>query len=287
MILICPLMLSTPIYFEIEKEIWMKIKLLTLLLLSSSLSFAADSIITNKDIIDMLNADLSDDIIVSVLQQSEVDFDNSPQALISLKQAGASDEVIAAALDIDSPSATAGGSNAAPRVAEGDYRPDVVTINFSGSSEEMRYVLPSIRTAARGFGFGGIATYMVLRGEESSLKINDNTPSFILSIPANAQPESYVELANFAVRRNGTREVMVGGGYMSYSSGITRDRSIPFTITELSDQSNAADGFIVYEVVPESALEQGQYAVIFYNSEIPVVGYFGAGNNSAFDFTVL
>ena len=48
----------------------------------------------------------------------------------------------------------------------------------------------------------------------------------MVEVPENAQPESYVTLVNFAVRRNNTREVLVGGGYVTYETGIHRDRIV-------------------------------------------------------------
>ncbi len=98
-------------------------------------------------------------------------------------------------------------------------------------------------------------------------------------MPANAQPEGYVTLANFAVRKNGTREVMVGGGYMSYSSGVNKDRVVPTTIEKVADQSKSPKDFVLYRVNVAKPLAAGEYAFILYNSQVKVVGYFAGGGD--------
>lgn len=152
----------------------------------------------------------------------------------------------------------------------------------------MRYLNPQMRTAARGLGFGGIASYAVLRGSQANSRITNKQPSFLVSVPNQAQPESYVTVASFAVRKNNSREVLVGGGYMSYSSGIHPDRIIAVTSEKAEDQSKAQKGFTLYKVTPTRALATGEYAVILYTGEMQgvVATWFTGTGNSYFDFGV-
>lgn len=55
---------------------------------------AAPSEITNSDVISMTKAGIGEQTIVLVIQRGPVRFDTSPQALIALKQAGVSDQVL-------------------------------------------------------------------------------------------------------------------------------------------------------------------------------------------------
>ena len=58
---------------------------------------AADaSLLSNRDVIDMVQAKLSDQIIVSKVRTTKCKFDTSPSALIQLKKSGASDAVVLA-----------------------------------------------------------------------------------------------------------------------------------------------------------------------------------------------
>ena len=45
-------------------------------------------------------------------------------------------------------------------------------------------------------------------------------------------------------------------------------------------------GNILYTVTPDAPLKAGEYAVVTYNSQIPVAGWFAGGFDSYFDFGV-
>ncbi len=58
---------------------------------------AAATAVSNFDLVQMSNAGLSDDLIISSIRSRGGRFDMSPSGLISLKQAGVSDRVVLAA----------------------------------------------------------------------------------------------------------------------------------------------------------------------------------------------
>jgi len=74
-------------------------------------------------------------------------------------------------------------------------------------------------------------------------------------------------LGFFAVRNNGTREILIGGGYMSYSTGLPKDRNIPLIIKKMDDQSSAPQNNIIYEITPVNDLKRGEYALITSSSQ--------------------
>jgi hypothetical protein len=53
-------------------------------------------LLTNSDIISLTRAGLSDEVIISVIQRSQRNFDLTPEALIALKKSGVSNKVIEA-----------------------------------------------------------------------------------------------------------------------------------------------------------------------------------------------
>lgn len=57
---------------------------------------AASAALTNKDVLDMMKAGLTADIIVAKIKSSETSFDTSPAALAELKAANVPDSVILA-----------------------------------------------------------------------------------------------------------------------------------------------------------------------------------------------
>jgi hypothetical protein len=265
---------------------------LAMLLLTSLASAAA---LTNADIIKMFEAKLDESIILTAIESAPASYDTSPQGLIALSSAKLPPAIIAALIKKNSPPAA--GKPAAPTIADGGPAPTVATETIAPSevfmidgtqTVAMRYLNPQMRTAARGLGFGGVASYAVLRGSQANSRITNKRPVFLVSVPNQAQPESYVTVASFAVRKNNSREVLVGGGYMSYSSGIHPDRIMAVTSEKAADQSKAQKGFTLYKVTSSRDLPTGEYAVILYTGEMQsaVATWFTGTGNSYFDFGV-
>lgn len=247
--------------------------------------------LTNADIVKMVQAQLDDEIIITAIDNAEAKFDTSADALIALGSAKVTKPVIAAMMKkakgepMNSAPATAAPS-AAAEVEKAS--PSEVSMVDDAETKQMRYLNPQVRSAARGLGFGGVASYAVLRNPAASTRTKNSKPSFIVSVPNQAQPESYFTLASFAVRKNGSREVMIGGGYMSYSTGIHPDRIVKVTSEKAADQSRAEKGFTIYKVTPMRSLAPGEYAVILYTGEMQgmVGSWFSGTGNSYFDFGV-
>ena len=72
----------------------------------------APAVMTNQDVIRMVKAKLNDDIIITKIKQSKTKFDTSVDGLVALKQAGASDNLIA--FIVSGPASPAAPSPAAP-----------------------------------------------------------------------------------------------------------------------------------------------------------------------------
>jgi len=166
------------------------------------------------------------------------------------------------------------------------YNPEEVTVLIDGTTSVMQYIIPQHRTAARALGFGGMASYASLSGVAAQRRFASPSPEFIVSVPKNAQADNYMTLANFAVRNNNTREVMTGGGYMSYSTGIHKSRVVKIKSEALPDQSAARDGFVLYKITPEAPLKKGEYALVLYTGELRTAGFFAQAANSYFDFGI-
>ncbi|HEY4245661.1 MAG TPA: hypothetical protein VGM64_02330 [Lacunisphaera sp.] len=275
----------------------MKAIILIALAITLAAPIMSASELTNSDVMKMSSANLDESIILTAVANSESKFDVSAQGLIDLSAAKVSKAVVEAMIKkANAPAATPSLSNPPissvihPAAEPGNTMSpsEVMIIDGDKVPRPMRYLTPQIRAAARAFGFGGVATYAVLRGSAAEDRVNNSEPSFLISVPDQAQVDSYVTLASFAVRSNHTREVMTGGGYMSYSSGIHPDRVIAIAAEKLSDQSKAQKGFIIYKITPKKDLKPGEYAIILYTGEMQglVGAWFTGAGNAFFDFGV-
>lgn len=246
--------------------------------------FAADQApMTNADVVKMVEAKLPESTVVMAIRSAEPAFDTSTDSLIQLTGAGVPSAVIEAMIAAQGGGSTAGGKDAG---ASGLFNPEEVLVIDHDTQLTMRYITPESRIKARALGFGGMAQYAVLRGVSASQRLNDSQPEFILAVPSNAQAESYYTIVNLAVRKNGSREILVGGGYYGYSSGVATDRIIKSTSQLLPDQSMAPEGFNIYRINVEQPMAKGEYALVLYNSQIRTLGYFAAAADSYFDFGV-
>jgi hypothetical protein len=95
--------------------------------------------LTNDDIVKMVRAQLSTNIILATMDSANVNFDLSPNGLIALKQAGVDDQMIAA-------------MQAKSRVRESGTTTDAVTrtapekSEFLATSKDPDYILRNFRT---------------------------------------------------------------------------------------------------------------------------------------------
>lgn len=266
------------------------ISLLAALCLSAA---AVAAPMRNADIIKLLEAGMPEQVVLQAIASSQTKFDTSTDALIALKAKGATPNILTAMMrpaGAGAGAANAAKGGAAPAshkgAANAGYNPEEVTLIVGGQPQIMSYIIPQTRTAARALGFGGMASYASLSGKAAQRRLGSPSPEFIVSVPKNAQADNYLTLANFAVRNNDTREVMTGGGYMSYSTGINKSRVVKIKTEAMADQSGARDGFVLYKITPEAPLPAGEYALVLYTGEMRTAGFFAQAANSYFDFGV-
>ncbi len=245
--------------------------------------------INNQDVIKLIESGMPEEVVLQAIASSQPKFDTSSSALIILQKKGATPAILKAILKPAEAAqkSNSGASRPAAQVsAASGYNPEEVTLIVDGQATTMQYIIPQHRSAARALGFGGMATYASLSGSKAQRRIPAGKPEFIVSVPKNAQAGNYLTLASFAVRNNDTREVMTGGGYMSYSTGINKSRVVKVSTEMMSDQSAAREGFVLYKIVPEAPMKAGEYALVLYTGEMRTAGFFASAANSYFDFGV-
>jgi len=78
---------------------------------------------------------------------------------------------------------------------------------------------------------------------------------------------------------------MNGGGYMSISGGLPKDRNILITYDKTADQSNAPEGYEIYRIKPTEPLKPGgEYAFMVSKHSGGAMGAMGAMGGADFSY---
>jgi len=93
---------------------------------TSKTGTAAHPAMTNRDVIRLVKAKISDDIIMAKIRQSKTRFDTSTEGLVALKEAGVSDELINVMVNAGNSNSSSqsapSGASASPRAASASPR---------------------------------------------------------------------------------------------------------------------------------------------------------------------
>lgn len=137
-----------------------------------------EDVVTNAAIIKMVKAKLGEGIIISKIRNSKASFDLSTEALIKLKDAGVSDNIIGTMQNPQSqPTSASQPMNSSATSSGGLF------IAQGEKNIEMEYVagFTKITTSAISMGWtGSTKTKFVImaNGEKASLRIKNKTPIF-------------------------------------------------------------------------------------------------------------
>lgn len=256
--------------------------------------------LTNADMIKLVRAKLPESTIILSIQSRPSAFDTSPEALISLKENGVSTKVIEAMLQAGvkptatqaSPSVPQGAAErgpAAPVLAGGitslwgskqsRIEVDRVFLLEGDKRTEMKYTKPGTRTR----WVFSVQQFAVLGGLKSRLRTEKKSPEFEMILPNNVEVSSVLAFALLGERSNGTREILIGGGFLGISQGLPQDRNVRITYDKAADQSGAPEGYEIYRIKPAESLKPGEYAFMVHKPSGGEMGPLaGAGFNYNF-----
>lgn len=260
----------------------------------------APKAITNADIVKMVKAELPESTVLLTIQASSHAFDTAPEALIQLKADGVPSKIIEAMLQASVPKAAAPAAPAAVPSAAVASMDAVVHAGLWGAKQsrievdrvllidgeartDMKYTQPGTRT--RFNPFGGTQQFAVLNGTRAALRVKNRQPVFKMILPSNVQPSSVLALARLGERPNGSREILIGGGYMSFSAGLPKDRNVAINIEKAADQSEAPEGYELFEITPVMLLFPAEYSfMVVKGGPGAPMGLFGAGASASYNF---
>ena len=244
---------------------------------------AQDEVMTNDEVISLAKAGLSPSIIVGKIRSGKSNFDLSTDALIRLKQAGVSDDIVSAMLEAKSGRSTASAA-AGPSMSgdpndpmakhsygiylleerEGQRKMTQLAVNVSSQNRTGG----GFTAAVTPFGLGKVKTKANLPGRNANMQIRDNSPVFYFYLDISSggmntssgipsTPNEFT-LIRFN-QRSDNREVTIAKTNSWGSKGGLSDEYVV--------QLRAEDlGNGVFKIVPAGDLKNGEYAFYLVNS---------------------
>lgn len=216
-------------------------------------------VLTNSNVVKLFKAGLGDEIILAKIQSSACRFDISGDALISLKSAGLSGDVIKAMINKtesknNTASPVANITTEKKVLAAGNSVPEPDIINaVYFYDKSLHSIKPLERNTAAlksqtvALGYGGANLIYQIPGDKSTVRlIPDNTRSFIVNTATG--PADIFVLYKVQVKKK-TRQAIgakftLGG--MKGSQGVI---AIDLKMIKAG----------LYEIIPSSKLEKGEY----------------------------
>lgn len=251
-------------------------------------AFAQNEKLTNQSILDMIELGFSEDVILTKIKTSDVDFDTSIDALKELKSKGVGDAIIMSIMNGDKKQEETKGDITENRTGiyinnNGQYTKILPTV-FSGSKT-------NTLGASFSYGIASAKIKSVMNNAESTNVITTDTPEFWFYFAQKDNDSFNVGASNwwfasatspneFALvklnKKKNKRELVTGkvNVYSGTSIGVDEKYTIPFSIEIIND--------FTYKVVPKETIEPGEYC-FFYQGTIPQGGF---TNQSVFDFSI-
>ena len=271
-------------------KVWALV-LLLLMPISPALADKAKPPLRNSDVVKLVKAALPESTIIMTIQANPTAFDVSPDDLIRLKSNGVPVKVMEAMVQANNkPTPTSVQPIAAPPAT-----PVVTMAGLWGSNQtrvevdrvflldgdmrtEMKFTQPGTRTRF----IYSIQTFAVLGGIKARLRTNNRSPEFEMLLPNNVEISSVLALGLLGERSNGSREILIGGGFMTFSQGLPKDRNMQIAYEKIADQSGAPGGYEIYRIKPAASLKPGEYA--FMVSKSGAMGAMGPMAGASFSY---
>lgn len=263
----------------------------TLFLIAAVFSFAAlparaQEVMNNNEVITLTKAGLNPTLIIGKIKTSKTNFDLSTDSLIKLKQAGVTDDVVAAMLEakngksVSSAPANGGGGRGSgdPNDPMSPHNYGIYFYEVKDGQPKMSQLQPNVsaqnRTgggftaAVTPFGLGKMKTKANLPGRNASLQISETQPVFYFYLDttsgglntASGIPSTPNEftLVRFN-QRSDNREVTIAKTNSWGSKGGLSDEYV--VALKAEDLGNG-----IFKVMPQTDLKKGEYGFYLVNS---------------------
>ncbi len=235
----------------------MRKSLLAVLFLATCSLLAAQQAMNNDSVIKLVKAGLSDDLIVSTINASPGTYDTSANGLIALKQAGASDKVVAAIVaKAAAPAATA---PAAPAASGRPAGIDDVGVYYKDKNGAWTSLEPEIVNFKTGGVLKNIASAGMVKGDINGHIVGKQAKTILtfpvalaVYVPEGTDITEY-QLLRLHANGNSREFRSVTGGVLHVSGGATRD-AMDFQPEKLAPR--------VYQITLGAGLGKGEYGLL-------------------------
>lgn len=245
----------------------------TNLLVSAQLNKA----LTNADVLEMISAGLPETTIVLAIQQTASTYDTSPQALIQLKKAGATQKVLDAMLQAKQPqSAVETGTNANTAKPFGGM-PGATSGNAAAFGEVTlidgkNRILMKRTSPDSGMNMGkamipGVGLFMKTKvkarfnGNHAQLRTANNLPQFEITLRADENISDVVGIAILQVKSERRELEIARAGVTGASSGLRKENQLPVSFEEIQTYTGSGMKQIKYRIKLVNAASPGEYAL--------------------------
>ncbi|MEP7212741.1 MAG: hypothetical protein ABI791_06685 [Acidobacteriota bacterium] len=260
-------------------------------LLAAVLTFGVSSAVlgqnetmTNDEVISLTKAGLSPSLIVGKIRTSKSSFDLSTDNLIKLKQAGVSDDIVAAMLEaksgrsVNAPATSEAAAFGDPNDPASKHQYGLYMFEETGGTRKMTQLQVSVSAQNRTgggftasvtpFGLGKIKTKANLPGRSAALQIKNNSPVFYFYLDtssgglntASGIPSTPNEFTLIRFnQRSDNREVTISKSNAYGSKGGLSDEYVVQFVAE-------PVGNGVFKIKPTGDLKPGEYAFYLVNS---------------------
>ena len=240
-----------------------------------------EDVVTNQTVMDLVNAKLPVDVIVTKIQTSKTSFDLSTNSLVKLNQAGVPSDVVKAMMQ----KASTPAPNAAPPAAAPTdpndpnvwHDPGIYVFASNGREKKLIMLEPTVYSQGKSGGvFASAMTYgiakvkwkAVVRNAHANVKIGDPQAVFYFYFEEKGAGLSHAEfggtttpneftLLKFDVKSETRETTVMKANAFGSSSGTDDKANIGFTFEKLKPG--------IYKVTTKAPLSAGEYCFLGTN----------------------
>jgi len=238
---------------------------LILAFLFTANGFAGQQKLTNQDVIKMVKAGLSPEIIEQAVNTSDQAFDLSTDALIKLKQEGIPDAIVQAMIL----RAKNGGKPHPQPNPNGDCgfsETDPMILVDGAKRLELKYSTPETRDAlGAGALLGRGKALATLKGNRAETRTTNSSPIFEeLYLPVGMRPDGAAVLAKLDIKSD-RREIEIANVSaitLSAGEGIPKNRRMPVIFEEAQTCTYQGKRVRHVKIKVVNPLAPGEYSLI-------------------------